>query len=335
MSINPPGVSRLRRETSRLIGGGRIRRFAFAFGFICCLFSEALHAADPPYTCVAFSRDGSHLVAGSQKGVEIFLWPSLDLVERLPVSMPNINDVAFSADGSRLAVGGGVPGEEGLVELYSWPEKERYFRESCCFDLVYAVAFNADRSLVAAASLDNTAAVLDVATGHVTRYLEGHSKGLTAVDFLPDGKSVVTGAIDQSVRLWDPSSERPLRSFNNHTKEIHDLAASPQTEGLPMVVSTSSDRTVRLWQPTIGRMVRFARLDTVPLAVSWFPDGQRVAVACDDGSVSQIEIATAEVAKRVRVLEGWAYAIAIHPNGRELAVGGSHGQLKRLTTVDP
>ena len=42
---------------------------------------------------------------------------------------------------------------------------------------------------------------------------------------------------DQSVRVWSLPEGKPVRTLNNHTKAIHDLALRPQSSGLPMIAT--------------------------------------------------------------------------------------------------
>lgn len=126
-----------------------------------------------------------------------------------------------------------------------------------------------------------------------------------------------------------------VRTLNNHTSAVHRLALRPTVGGLPMIASVSDDRTVRLWQPTIGRMVRFAQLDATPLAVDWLIDGSRIVVATSVGSVQLIDPDTVEVTQNISAVDGWAYALDVHPTDGSLLVGGTNGQLKRITPSVP
>ena len=40
----------------------------------------------------------------------------------IEVEARNIHALAFSPDGDQLAVGGGNPATEGIIEIFSWPE---------------------------------------------------------------------------------------------------------------------------------------------------------------------------------------------------------------------
>jgi WD40 repeat protein len=251
----------------------------------------------------------------------------------LDADLVNVHDMAFSHDGKWLAAAGGVPGEEGAVEVYAWPEGSRRFRSNFHDDLVYAIAWRNDNAVLATASLDNTCGLVDVRTGDPMGILKGHSLGVTAVGWLADGQTLVTAGIDHSVRVWSASSGAALRVLHNHTEPVHDMAVRPQPRGseTPMIATLSSDRTVRLWQPTIGRLVRFARLEAVPLSVVWSGDGSVILVSCGDGHVRVIDPDSVQVLHDLPALGDWAYSVAVHPESGELLVGGPGGQLKRLT----
>ena len=143
----------------------------------------------------------------------------------------------------------------------------------------------------------------------------------------------MSAGLDQSVRVWDVSTGRIIRTLDNHTRPVNDIALRPggDPDALPMLVSVGEDRSVRLWQPTIGRMVRFARLKSaVPLAVVWSIDGGRIIVSCTDGAVRIINPDTTAHEQTLPAIEGWAYSLAIHPGGREIVVAGQHGAIKRI-----
>ena len=142
---------------------------------------------------------------------------------------------------------------------------------------------------------------------------------------------LISGGLDQNIHVWDISNGKPIRTLNNHTRPVHEIVLRPsQSTGLPMLASASDDRTVRLWQPTIGRMVRFARLDAVPLALAWWPDGSKLAVSTAAGECLVLDPDTIGIIHRRQVLDGWAYAIAVHPEDESVIVGGQDGRLVRV-----
>jgi WD40 repeat protein len=121
-----------------------------------------------------------------------------------------------------------------------------------------------------------------------------------------------------------------IRSMNQHTKPVHALAVRPGEGGLPIVASAAGDRMIRFWQPTIGRMVRFVRLESEPLNIVWTNDGARVLAACVDGHVRVIDPVEVTVTQALPAIDGWAYAIAMHPKDWSVAVAGTNGQIRRI-----
>jgi len=294
-----------------------------------CLFISATSAAQPPVTAIAFAPDGRSVVVGSQAGLTIHRWPDLKRQKKLDTKIANVHDLAFSPNGRSLAVAGGTPAEEGLVEVFAWPSGDSSSVFKGHEDSVLAVAWKND-STFATASLDHEVAVWDVKTKKRVQRLKGHSRGVSDLCFLRTGNLLISGSLDQNLRVWNTESAEMVRTLNNHTKEIHQLALRPVAGGLPMIASVSGDRTVRLWQPTIGRMVRFAQLNSIPLAVAWLPDGSQLAVAATDGHVRLIDPDTVEIIQDIPAVDGWAYSLGVHPTDGSLLVGGRNGQLKRI-----
>ena len=298
--------------------------------FTVLLSTIEAFSADPPITSLAFTPDHRSVVAGSQDGVAVFSWPNLELERRFDVDMLNVHSLSFSDEGEYLAIGGGNPAETGIVEVFHWADQTSTGRLSHHEDSVLDVAW-LDGTRILSASLDRGLSASEVEVVDSKSEFLGHSKGVTAICLLADKRILVSGGADQSVRVWDVNTGELVRSLNHHTGTINDIAWRPSENGLPMVASGASDRTIRFWQPTIGRMVRYIRLDSPPQSLAWLPDGERIAAACADGFVRIIDAIDVEVLDSFACIDGWAYAIIVHPDDRTIVVGGSNGMVKRLT----
>ena len=117
-----------------------------------------------------------------------------------------ICSVVFSPRGDLLATGA-----DGfyltLWDTATW-EVRRHI--DLLSDSVHALAVSPDgRSLAVVTSYAAEIELRDMETGALLGMLEGHTAAARAVAYTPDGSTIVTGAADGTVRLWDASTGRP------------------------------------------------------------------------------------------------------------------------------
>jgi WD40 repeat protein len=83
---------------------------------------------------------------------------------------------------------------------------------------------------------------------------------VNAVAVSPDGRFIVSGSDDRTVKVWELESGRLLRSLEGHTGGVNAVAVSPDGR---FIVSGSSDRTVKVWELESGRLLRSLEGHTV------------------------------------------------------------------------
>lgn len=76
------------------------------------------------------------------------------------------------------------------------------------------------------------------------RALEGHTAAVRSVQFSKDGRLILSGGHDNSVKIWDSETDRALKTFRGHDSWVRACAFSPDGR---WVLSGSHDHTVKLW----------------------------------------------------------------------------------------
>jgi WD40 repeat protein len=108
----------------------------------------------------------------------------------------------------------------------------------------------------------------------VLQTLEGYSRRVISVAFLPDSKLVVSSLDDRTVRLWDAVTGAALQTFEGHSDRVISVAFSPDGK---LVVSVSDDRTVRLWDAVTGAALQtFGGHSDWPSSIAFSPNGKVV-----------------------------------------------------------
>jgi WD40 repeat protein len=280
--------------------------------------------ADPPITAAALTPDGKQIVIGSQNGIDIRSWPELVAVGSLATELIHVHDLRFSPDGQTLLAAGGAPAEAGITEMWSWPVGNRIRSIAGHDDVIYRAAWSPDGQQWATASADGFCQTFDANTGERLVRYEGHSRAVLALCYMPDGKTIASVGVDQTLRLWDSHSGVHRRTLDNHVGTINGVSVQPvvSKQSPPVVATIAEDRTVRFWQPSIGRLVRFARLPSVPRSLVWSTDGSRLLVGCNDGRIRIIDAEDAETVGDIDGIDGRIYELVIDLAKGRLFIGG-------------
>src|SRR3954464_9219891 len=80
--------------------------------------------------------------------------------------------------------------------------------------------------------------------------LDGHEDFVRSVAFSPDGKTLVSGSDDRTVKLWDVATGKENATLKGHKASVRCVAYSPDGK---TVASGSDDGTIRLWDATSGK----------------------------------------------------------------------------------
>jgi len=159
--------------------------------------------------------------------------------------------------------------------------------------------------------------------------LKAHSGGVTSLATFPEHKLLISGGLDNSLRVWDTDDYTLQRSLNQHIQPVTDLVPLLPVVGLPLIASASNDRTVRFWQPSLGRMVRFIKLPSKPQAITWLAENQ-LGAACSDGMLYVVDTLNVEVVVTRQLKIGWCYDIDKARDKTRFFVSGTKGRIDEI-----
>ncbi|MCG9128502.1 hypothetical protein JT359_12945 [Candidatus Poribacteria bacterium] len=217
-------------------------------------------------TCLTFSSDGKILAggaAGYQRDSTIRLWnvstnEQIQILDIQPVS--GISSLSFSPDDSTIACTLGYSGSQ-YPEIHLWNVstgilKRTFIRHK---DNAISVVFSPDGNTIAAGTgygvkvregsqypiTEPTVHFWDANTGEYKMALTEQNEYVRKIVYAPDGKTIVIGSIDGSIRIWDVSSGKLVKTLiTGHYDKI--TAISFNRDG-SKIVTGGSDQSIRLW----------------------------------------------------------------------------------------
>jgi WD40 repeat protein len=226
----------------------------------------------------------------------------------------NIQKVAFSRDGKRLATGDW----DGNVRLWDTRSGEEALRLAAHKGTVWALAWSADGRLITAGS-DGLVKVWD---GRPDRQLlvVRHDLPLTAVAYRPDGKELATAGVG-GLHLFAGESERLRLPTDKATTAV---AWSPAGNWL---AAARSDGGLRLLRADGEEEHSLPGHPKEVSAVAYRPGGGQLASGGADGTVRLWDVKSRTETRRLSHGAG-VQAVAWSPDGRALASGGGAGRVR-------
>ncbi|MTI21009.1 CHAT domain-containing protein [Fulvivirga sp. RKSG066] len=166
----------------------------------------------------------------------------------------------------------------------------------------------------------------------------GHNASIKAVAFTKDGKYLLTGSRDKTVKLWEIASGRELRTYYGHESTINDIAISPDGKTF---LTSSADKTARLWSIETGEQLQiFEGHKELLTAVDYHPRGKQVITAGYDNNAILWDVETAEQLATFKVNPdkglGYGVDVVFSPDGKKVVFGNDNksATIYNLSTLE-
>ncbi len=281
---------------------------------------EGVHEA----RAIAFDAAGTRLAVSGERGVRFFdMSGGRPTLAEGPPEDPTA--LAFSPDGRRLA---------GMLDdgtLLIWDEAgrllERFPVARHCWKTSLAWRADGER-LLTAAHTNPVVCIWSLEEGRSREVLRGHSSYVYPVACSPDGRRIVSGGWDDTVRIWNAVTGECLATLESRAGRVHALAIAPHGK---VLVAGTGDGDLIAWDARTGAELARSQHSGVRVwecCVKWSPDGRTLAASFDvEGGIRLLEPASLEARAALEDSSPAISTLAFHPRASILAAGNVGGEV--------
>jgi WD40 repeat protein len=184
-----------------------------------------------------------------------------------------------------------------------------------------AIAVTSDGAVIVAVTNDATWHQWDAATGQAGPAGTGADRYRSVLALSLDGETLATATSTHLIEVWQRRACRlRLPPLEGHTGYVEHLDFTPDAQ---LLVSGSWDRTVRVWSLATGECLRVLRHRGWILDLVITSDGRLAMSACEDGSITVIDLDTLKMTTTIDAHHDSVDRIALSADDRTLFSIGS------------
>ncbi len=153
-----------------------------------------------------------------------------------------------------------------------------------------------------------------------------HQRSVTSVAFSPDGKTIATGSLDMSARLWHAATGLPIGpplEREGAVKSPTGTFVSFSPDGKTVAISSIQENTVRLGNPATGLPVgKPLEHQGAVLSLAFSPDGKTI-VTGSSRTARLWDAATGLPVGQPMAHQAMVLAVAFSPDGTAILTGST------------
>jgi serine/threonine protein kinase len=159
------------------------------------------------------------------------------------------------------------------------------------------------------------------------RTLTGDSEGVHSVAISSDGKTLVSGGADGTIKLWNLATGQLIHTLIGHSKPVFSVAISPNGT---ILASGSADGTTKLWNleklEEISTLTNYYTSGVISVAFS--PDSKNLASANSDHTISVWNLTTKNLTRNLTGHSDAVMSVTISRDGKTLASASRDNNIK-------
>lgn len=147
---------------------------------------------------------------------------------------------------------------------------------------------------------------------------KGHTGWVFSVAYSPDGKTIASGSVDKTIKLWDAATGRLITTIAAHDSAVSSVAYSPDGK---IIASGSLDKTIKLWNTATGKLIRILKGHNASVtSIKFSPDKKSIVSGSYDKTIKIWDFSTGKVKNTMTsdIVSGYVFSTDISPNGKSI-----------------
>jgi WD40 repeat protein len=280
-----------------------------------------------PASCLTFSPDGKILATAGDGGV-IYFWDATNgqKLRHLEGHLDAVKALAWAPDGKTLASGGA----DRTVRLWDIQKGQEVLRYPRPRAPVTSVAFSPDGKRLASGGggADTTLHIWEAATGKDVVTFDEHYGWLGGIALLEGGKTVLTSATDEVLRLWDVHSGINIGQLTVPHTRAKCIAVTPDGKLLAAGAGAGIIRLLAMPKGTLVKQLQ-GNNKTGIYSVGISADAKWLASSGGDNRTWIWNVAEGRAVHELKHEDDEKmFSFAFSPDGKVLCSGGGQGSLR-------
>ncbi|HMF56926.1 MAG TPA: zinc-ribbon domain-containing protein [Pyrinomonadaceae bacterium] len=167
----------------------------------------------------------------------------------------------------------------------------------------------------------------------LVRALSGQSREVTSVAWLHDGRTLATGSLDGTARLWDAQAGSSLQTLDESNNTVVSIAFSSDGQLGAIALDNDGQDTVLIVDTQSGRLgdvklkLSGENVNNIH-QITFSPDGKTLAVGNRNSKLALWDTATGSLKRSLEGQDYFTNSVAFSPDGRTIAAGGYGNTVK-------